>query len=1178
MKKFTLPFIFALTFGFFLIQLMGAAQALPNIPAPFTTTSDIYLGPQSKDGIVSTSHQAIFGPLICVDHGDPFSPYNSPFTDNHPYSYRYRIMIPPDYSSDILRVELFDPDAINTTKNNDTVVRTQVAQSTGMTATIERSCSSNSPTQKWPCLIPTGEVDSTGTPVGGFSSNQVNFFWFLRVDENWGRNTGNCDADNSQYRIDTMPHTLFELYYFQDNQDGTTTTMPLASYTGQNGSEATNHYTDLHWVSPGADISFGSDKPTGAGEVPVNPGATTENGFEIDLTQEIPNIVTDPTTGIRYIYLDVTTLDGSSENGFEIWAGPPDYVNSVPSQVNQRNIYVLDNPGSHNSQGVQVFAMGYLPQNSNVTYPVERPLIDIPPTAAGESIYISLFDSDAGARPPVTFYLDTIPREDWSLTFGDTNTAYDPDGITTTLRCLPGFCNGSWVDPAYEIKLPSGSKDCDFTNPTPETCTPFYGGRLMATYHGGRLDTYGWQVSAPENDPDNPDQYNGCEAFPITIHEGVRSVTASAYPDPQDFGNPNPPSYESFIYHVSNVPLLNAKEGMVYKVQQGFGSGRFGWLVWNEGINPSSATLGNSLTWPGDTLDYTNHEDGGIILPGQTHVVRGYIEPGDPTDTDLHVGDWVATSTGSLNSTPIRAIVEEHIALGRVLRLPIWSEATNGGANGAFRASGFALFRIHGYHSSQVDSWILLEFIRWDRSCGQNYNITPLTNVTIDGATFTAPNESIIFEAAIAPLDATQPVTYTWSTTDHAPITHLDNLSDTIAFNWTMTGTKTITVTAENAGSIVTDTHTIIVTDLVNGEDLIVVGAPQLVTPLPLLANTPVEFEVTVRNLGYVDVNTAFFVDLFVNPTTLNPDGIPPAQSSGSIAVANLAGGENKIVNITLPAGLPLPNGSHAIYAMADTLNSIAETTETNNVSAASHIYDYQMIQPPEAMHIVGATFSLFNEDVTFTADVTPLTTTQPLSYTWEATDFAPITQSNDLTDTISFNWATTGNKTITVTAENAAGVVTATHTILISDLVQGQDLVIDGAPQLITPLPVEEGEPLEFAVTVKNLGDTAVSSQAFIDLFVNPSTMHPDGIPPEQSAGFSILFDLDPGASKTINVTLPDGLTKPNTAYQIYAMIDTFKSIDEVDESNNVSAPLAFDASNFAEKKYIYLPIIIKN
>jgi len=233
----------------------------------------------------------------------------------------------------------------------------------------------------------------------------------------------------------------------------------------------------------------------------------------------------------------------------------------------------------------------------------------------------------------------------------------------------------------------------------------------------------------------NLEQTNGCDGFPIAVHEGIRSVTppgqgSNPFPNAGDFTYPTtnppppyPPTYQSFTNHVADIPLSDAREGYVYKVQNGFGAGNFGWLVWNEGINASAQTLNDSLSWPGNATDYNDHNDGGQALPGFNHVVRGYVEPGDPTDTSLHIGDWVSANTGSINANDVQAALNESVDRNqnRALRLMVWDDSQAQGNNGRYRISGFAIFRLLGHSLSQGQggSWILAEFVRWDNSCGQ---------------------------------------------------------------------------------------------------------------------------------------------------------------------------------------------------------------------------------------------------------------------------------------------------------------------------------------------------------------------------------------------------------------------------------------------------------------------------
>jgi Flp pilus assembly protein TadG len=500
--------------------------------------ADLYASRRVETGALSTSNQAVFGPHSCVDQGDPFSSELDSRAENFrarwlgnatQRTYRYRILIPETYEQnvcavtgedpasshcDVVRVELFDPDSVNKSGNTDTVVHTQIAIEEGEPPTEELSCGSQA--HKNPCLIETGEGNL------GYDLDQINLWWFRRIDENRGAGTppgnGSCGEPSYDVRYNTI--TRYTLYYFLRSTGGSIQRADLATYYGQagdfvesrNGSwrdlhySNFNHQTDLRWVSPGGEPSydqpvavptycFGSSSPNGGcggpGDEP-GPG----NGFEVDISEDLSNIVVDEGTGARYIYMEVETVSGASENGFEVWAGPRLYVNSSSSDVNARNVQITNDPSSHSSYGVTVFGLGHLPMNSNFGNPVDIPLIYVGPEYAGTSVFVSNFDSDAGARPPVTFYFDTISEDDWSLTFSRSGHD-DPDGVEAGERCIIGSCATQWIDPPYEIRIPTLSDDC--TNPNDpdqrEICTPFYGGRLIARYEGGQHDTYHWNIS-----------------------------------------------------------------------------------------------------------------------------------------------------------------------------------------------------------------------------------------------------------------------------------------------------------------------------------------------------------------------------------------------------------------------------------------------------------------------------------------------------------------------------------------------------------------------------------------------------------------------------------------------------------------------------------------------------------
>jgi hypothetical protein len=376
-----------------------------------------------------------------------------------------------------------------------------------------------------PCLIDTREDDQL-IPLGA-TLDTVNPWWFARMDENRGAGgapgNGGCGSPSS-YNINYNTETIYTLSYFTALTDGTPFEVTLAEYRGQRGTEGTIHDTDLRWVSP--------DKPNQAEAranlqidqtvyVPASAGVGSVQSFTIDLTTDVPGILENPITGDRFLYLDVLAWNGASENAFEIWAGPPIYVDAgVPSDVNMRNVRVIDEPGSHNSFGVTVFATGNLPLNSNADNRVDIPLIYVPPEYAGQLVTVSLFDADSGVDPPVVFYFDTLgftpantnlgydPNEtDWAMSFYvPSGGGYlpDPDGLDRTAGaggCNFGgspSCNNQWITPPFNITVPTFDPTACAADPTDQSvCTPFGGGRLTARYDGGSQDSYGWEIRLP---------------------------------------------------------------------------------------------------------------------------------------------------------------------------------------------------------------------------------------------------------------------------------------------------------------------------------------------------------------------------------------------------------------------------------------------------------------------------------------------------------------------------------------------------------------------------------------------------------------------------------------------------------------------------------------------------------
>lgn len=88
----------------------------------------------------------------------------------------------------------------------------------------------------------------------------------------------------------------------------------------------------------------------------------------------------------------------------------------------------------------------------------------------------------------------------------------------------------------------------------------------------------------------------------------------------------------------------------------------------------------------------------------------------------------------------------------------------------------------------------------------------------------------------------------------------------------------------------------------------------------------------------------------------------------------------------------------------------------------------------PTNIEIAGISLGYFHQPYTFSADILPLNVTQPVQYTWTATDQSPQSSSGGVNSQATFTWNTPGTKTITVTADNGVGLVSASRTVDILD------------------------------------------------------------------------------------------------------------------------------------------------
>ena len=177
---------------------------------------------------------------------------------------------------------------------------------------------------------------------------------------------------------------------------------------------------------------------------------------------------------------------------------------------------------------------------------------------------------------------------------------------------------------------------------------------------------------------------------------------------------------------------------------------------------------------------------------------------------------------------------------------------------------------------------------------------------------------------------------------------------------------------------------------------------------------------------------------VYINPVPSISGLSPSSVVAGSSAFALLVSGSNFVdgavvrwngsdrtttfVNSTqLQATISAADIATAGTASVTVFNPTPGGGTSNAVTLNIHI-------PLDSVTLAGPTSGAINATYAFTASISPVTATTPITYTWSP---API--SGQGTVNASYTWATTGTKTITVTAQNPVNTVTNTHVIVIS-------------------------------------------------------------------------------------------------------------------------------------------------
>lgn len=194
---------------------------------------------------------------------------------------------------------------------------------------------------------------------------------------------------------------------------------------------------------------------------------------------------------------------------------------------------------------------------------------------------------------------------------------------------------------------------------------------------------------------------------------------------------------ELYPIALSQQSLSGVAPGSVLtNIANGAQPGNFGWLTWAG--SPSVPTLVKSLTPPGDSDTYVN--------------------PDDPSDHVISIGDWIQGKPGVSNSKQVRNALD---ALKQIdIVVPVWDETRGQGNNADYRVSSFARVRLISY-ALPGQNRITARFLGIE-PCGQ-VNQPPLVDAGPD-QTVDFPDPVLLDGTATDDgLPSTNALTTTWS-------------------------------------------------------------------------------------------------------------------------------------------------------------------------------------------------------------------------------------------------------------------------------------------------------------------------------------------------------------------------------------------------------------------------------
>ncbi len=208
-------------------------------------------------------------------------------------------------------------------------------------------------------------------------------------------------------------------------------------------------------------------------------------------------------------------------------------------------------------------------------------------------------------------------------------------------------------------------------------------------------------------------------------------------------------------------------------------------------------------------------------------------------------------------------------------------------------------------------------------------------------------------------------------------------------------------------------------------------AAPTLDAPSPTCYRAQEYTDICYIEWAYIQASTV--TPNYMVSTTVALDNRPRASVSGffqsSIYLPAQMFGRGFQVACGTPGagGNPSLGGTHT-YAIhvRDTIGGV--NTATGSIACPADVI------PVHSVTLDGPVVGATGAAQPFTATVAPVTATLPITYSFAATDLLTTTLANGPTVATSLTWSTAGTKTVTVDAQNIAGVASDQHDIRLDD------------------------------------------------------------------------------------------------------------------------------------------------